>query len=80
MDKEEVIKKCPFLKEWCIREQCVLYQKMIQVVNGLPREQWMCSYLATDLLLSEMNLLLSKMMQQQGQQKKPGIYLPGVHN
>ncbi len=48
-------KKCPFLGEWCIKDACAIYVEMTQHMGGMQRKMGMCSFSATNMILSELN-------------------------
>ena len=72
--EEERVKKCPFSGNWCEKEECVLWSELQRNMGGLVSKVGMCSLLATNMLLSEMNMQLS----QQHRQPLPKIQLPGM--
>ena len=73
-DKEELRKKkCPFLKEWCIKDACGLWAEMFQNRGGVQMKVGMCSYPASILLLSEINQKTQPPQQQQRRIEIPGL-------
>ena len=66
-------KKCPFLGEWCIKEQCAIYTSMTKRMGGMQQTVGGCAYIAMITLLSEIN---AKTVEPQSNIKK--IVLPGM--
>jgi len=54
-ENEERKKKCPFLGEWCIGQNCALYAEVVKNVNGLMMKSGMCGFVSLGVLLSEIN-------------------------
>lgn len=50
------VKKCPFFKEYCIKERCAIYAEMKRNVGGLQEKFGMCPFTAIVVILSEMNI------------------------
>ena len=53
--KEEIVKHCPFLNDWCIKEKCALNAEMVKNMGGLQQKFGMCVFSAMLMLLSEIN-------------------------
>ena len=69
-EEEQKVKYCPIVKEYCIKERCVLYSEMMRVVGGVQQKFNMCVFAALLLVVSEMNA------KAQAPQQK--IQLPGI--
>ena len=54
--EEEKVKYCPLIDKWCIKERCALYSEMMRSTGGLQQKFGLCSFNATVMLLSEMNM------------------------
>ena len=54
--QEKRLKKCPFIKEYCIEGRCALYAEMTRNVGGLQQKFGLCSFNAMVTILSEMNM------------------------
>ncbi len=67
----EVKKKCPFSGEWC-GDWCPLFTQLMRQVEGVVSKANMCTFVATNAILSDLN-----MKAPQGQPQKPNIILPG---
>ena len=65
------IKKCPFLKEWCIKEECVLWTELSRKVGGMIQKTGVCAFSALVVILSEVNM---KTGGQQEQIRLPRLY------
>lgn len=58
-DGTEVIKMCPFFKEWCDKEHqntCALHAELTQSIGGLQRKMTLCVFNAMIMMLSEINM------------------------
>ena len=53
--KEDRVKKCPFLNEDCIQDNCALWAEMTRQAGGLQQKFGMCSFSGVMMLLSEIN-------------------------
>ena len=68
----EVRKRCPFNNEWC-GDWCARFVVMNRMVNGVQSHAGMCVDIATNLMISEINM---KTVPPQMKQM-PKIELPG---
>lgn len=73
-ESEERRRKCPFSGAWCDKEACALWAEIGKNMGGMTRKMGMCSFAASNFLLSEINNKLAM----QGRQTLPKIVLPGV--
>jgi len=69
----EVKRECPFNGKWC-GNWCPLFTELTQQAGGMVRKSNMCAFVATNALLSTMNMTLQ---QQQQEKKTPIFHLPG---
>ena len=53
--KEDRVKHCPFLNDWCIKERCALYSELRRQVGGFQQNFGACGFSAVVLILSEIN-------------------------
>jgi len=74
-ETQERVKKCPFSGSWCEKDACVLWAVITQNVGGIIRKAGMCTMVATNMILSEIN----QRMSQQTKQPAQKIILPGMH-
>ncbi len=70
-ENNEKGKYCPFLKETCLEDKCALYNEMSNNVVGLKHKFGMCSFSATVLILSQIN------MRDENRQQQP-FQLPNI--
>ena len=63
----ELKKKCPFSGEWC-GNWCPLFTQLMRQVNGMVSKNNMCAFVATNAILSDMNI--------KAQPQKPMLHLP----
>ena len=54
-EEGELVKKCPFQGGWCIKDACAIYEQVTQVRGGLLKKFGVCTFVATNMMLSEMN-------------------------
>lgn len=54
--KEEKVKKCPFLRDWCLGEACAIRAKITHNAGGLQQQASMCPVDAILMILSEINM------------------------
>ncbi len=54
--EEEKVKTCPFLNKYCITDRCTLYTEMMRNTGGSQEKFGMCSFNATLMILSEINM------------------------
>jgi len=71
--QEQVKKRCPFCNEWC-GDWCSRFVIVNRMVNGVQSHAGMCVDIATNIMISEINM---KTMPPQMKQA-PKIQLPGM--
>lgn len=49
------LKKCPFLKEWCIGEDCAIHVYITVPTREGPKRRLCCGFEASMIMLSELN-------------------------
>ena len=67
----ELKKKCPFCGEWC-GDWCPLFTQLVRQQGGMVQKTNMCTFVATNAILSDLN-----MKGGQPQKQAPQIHLPG---
>ena len=73
-EEGEAKKRCPVTKEWCWGEACAWMETFRrQHRGGLIQESRMCTFIASNVLLSEINTKLTLRQEESA----PVIQLPG---
>ena len=68
----EVKKECPFNGKLC-GDWCPLFTQLMQNVNGAISETNVCTFVATNAILSDINMKAGQLQRKQA----PQIHLPG---
>lgn len=66
MEQKEKVpetKLCPVTQKACIGNRCAWNEEMLQIVGGMQRRKNLCALLATNALLSEINMKLTQKAQ-----------------
>jgi len=78
--KDQIKKRCPFNNQWC-DDACALIQPMnIRKGVSIVTEN-MCCFIATNMILSEVNQRLANQTQQVINKINPlkGLQIPGIN-
>lgn len=72
-DKQPEEKECPFRQDGRLcGDWCPLFTQLMRNMNGMISKQNMCAFVATNEILSDMNMKVG-----QPQHPRPQIHLPG---
>ena len=51
----DIVKWCPFLNEYCIKERCAIHTGVTKSIGGLQQKAALCGFNAMSMILSQIN-------------------------
>ncbi len=69
----KILKRCPFLGQWCKVEECAIAVEVSRVILGVPKVAQICPFQAMVIMLGEINQKTAM-----PQQKIQRLQLPGL--